>query len=142
MLTGFLEPLGRKMSITLCCIPYLTGWITLYYYSNSLEIIYIVIGIFGFGSGLMEGTLVICIKLYFWEIMKNGNFPTPHRSMPCIHHRNVVSCLFSSHLQKKKTLQTVFPHITFFKWTTTASSLHCCRLQRMRFWNGYRIFIG
>lgn len=57
LMTGFLDPLGRKRSIILCNIPFFIGWIYLYY-SDSVWAIYVTLAVFGLFSGLSEAPVL------------------------------------------------------------------------------------
>lgn len=57
LMTGFLDPLGRKKSIIFCNIPFFVGWIYLYY-SNSVWDIYIALAVLGLFSGLSESPIL------------------------------------------------------------------------------------
>lgn len=56
LMTGFLDPLGRKKSIILCNIPFLAGWIYLYY-SDSVWAIYLTLAVCGFFAGELKNAM-------------------------------------------------------------------------------------
>lgn len=57
LMTGFLDPLGRKKSIILCNIPFLVCWIYLYT-SDSVWPIYVALAVLGLSSGLSEAPIL------------------------------------------------------------------------------------
>lgn len=57
-LSGMLsEPLGRKRAMFIVNIPHIFAW-TMLYYANTLEVVFVMFGILGFGVGLMEAPII------------------------------------------------------------------------------------
>lgn len=61
LLSSFLDPLGRKKSIILGNVPFLIGWLCLYY-SNSLWTIYISLAILGATGGCLESPIICYVS--------------------------------------------------------------------------------
>lgn len=60
-----LEPLGRKLALICVNIPYMCGWILLYY-ANSISMIYAAFVLHGLGIGLMEAPIMTYIGEIAW----------------------------------------------------------------------------
>lgn len=61
LMSNFLDPLGRKKSLMLGNIPYFFCWLS-FYYSNSLQTIYITLAVFGLTSGGLEAPILLYLS--------------------------------------------------------------------------------